>query len=683
MSVNLIAILLSLAMMLTGAGGEGKPAEAARSLVLRNINVTYNGNALRLAPQARVGVASNGEKAVFDFGVDLDGEKLMPVQLGVSDAGVTALFAGSDVSVHVPAQAIDTAMAQVNEMLNSAVAGAQAENPELLSFLTEEFIPAYTGVIEAAMDPQRQAEIQAACKAVFDKQVDRGEGKATTAEIGGDTYDVTAYSYTIEGDQWPGLVDAVYGADPVLASYSDAMFRLYGMMPEESGLKDVDSYAALFEKFGLSVTVDIDEQINEKLGIDVMDAVLTFDMGSMVTSVERLEEPPVEDAVEDTVEDAEETADAEAPAAEESVEQLQPLVMNLHTVEMGDYCESSASFGYDVDDGQGVEFSVKSTRDSASQDMEMDMTILQDGRKTGRCKMSGFLAQDGEGNSSYSLSLRGVSQDQAKVDAAFYGMGYADGTSENSVVIGVLTPEGNVEVSFDLNVTSDPIEDLANAAKPTLVIDDLSSEALEELGEDQAFTGAMMKVMGSLSMDASKLTGDAGVQKLMKLMNGDALPIDVDDIDDDYGAISDADAGEDAEYTYVIDDEDAGADDAVVDDGKLGFNEPKLTWLPEGWQVASTDADTAYDWVEMSILDENGEECAYAIFFADPEESAVNYVVAKDGKVVEGREINVTDFGEGGLSVTLRDSGLYANMMFASEAIELDDIGRIVAGIEF
>jgi hypothetical protein len=58
-------------------------------------------------------------------------------------------------------------------------------------------------------------------------------------------------------------------------------------------------------------------------------------------------------------------------------------------------------------------------------------------------------------------------------------------------------------------------------------------------------------------------------------------------------------------------------------------------------------------------------------------------VVQADGKVVDGRMMNVTDFGEGGLSVTVSENGMYGNLMFNSEAIELDTIGKIVAGIEF
>ena len=73
----------------------------------------------------------------------------------------------------------------------------------------------------------------------------------------------------------------------------------------------------------------------------------------------------------------------------------------------------------------------------------------------------------------------------------------------------------------------------------------------------------------------------------------------------------------------------------------------------------------------------------YAIFFLDPEAGTANYIVQENGKVVDGRMINVTDFGEGGLSVTVSDNGMYGNLMFNSEAIELDTIGQIVAGIKF
>ena len=57
---SLIAVLLSLAMMLTGAGSEGMPQQSARTLTLRNVVVTYNGETQRLAPEAHIGAMTDG-----------------------------------------------------------------------------------------------------------------------------------------------------------------------------------------------------------------------------------------------------------------------------------------------------------------------------------------------------------------------------------------------------------------------------------------------------------------------------------------------------------------------------------------------------------------------------------------------------------------------------------------------
>ena len=105
--MNFLAILISLAMMLTGAGGEGQPAEASRTLLLHNINITYGDESVSLNPALRVGATTDGEKAVFDVGVDVDGDTLFPIQLGVDESGLTALFAKSDVAVKLDAEAFD------------------------------------------------------------------------------------------------------------------------------------------------------------------------------------------------------------------------------------------------------------------------------------------------------------------------------------------------------------------------------------------------------------------------------------------------------------------------------------------------------------------------------------------------------------------------------------------------
>ena len=54
------------------------------------------------------------------------------------------------------------------------------------------------------------------------------------------------------------------------------------MAPEESGLKGLDSFSALFERFGIQMQMDIDEQRNADGTVSVMDSVLTFDPASML-----------------------------------------------------------------------------------------------------------------------------------------------------------------------------------------------------------------------------------------------------------------------------------------------------------------------------------------------------------------------------------------------------------------
>ena len=288
MSMNLIAMLLSLAMMLTGAGGavqtEALPAtETARTLTLSNVSVTWNGEPLQLAPQAHIGVSTDGKKAVYDFGIDLEGKTLLPVQLVADEQGLTALSGNSGVAVNITAEALAGLAEQLEAQVNASLAAQDAEGAKLMQFITGEYMPAYTGLLQLAMDPGRYEEINAKCQKVFDRVIDRGEGTPTVLEVDGAKYDVTAYSYSLDAMQMAALTDAIFIEIPEFGDYYKALFHLYDLLPEESGLRGLDSYSALFERFGIQMQMDIDEQRNADGTVDVMDAVLTFDPNAMLT----------------------------------------------------------------------------------------------------------------------------------------------------------------------------------------------------------------------------------------------------------------------------------------------------------------------------------------------------------------------------------------------------------------
>ena len=720
MSMNLIAMLVSLAMMLTGAGGTVQPeaaqpaAQTARILTLSNINVTWNGETLHVAPEAHIGVSTDGTKALYDFAVELEDRKLLPVQLSADESGITALCGNGGVALKATTEALSGLAAQLEAQVNASATQAGGENAQMMQFITEQYMPAYTGMLKLAMDPDQRDRINTASQAVFDRVVDRGEGTKAVLEVDGEKYDVTAYSYSLDAMQIAALSDAVFKEIPELGDYYNALFKLYDMLPEESGLRGLDSYTALFERFGVQMNMDVEEQRTDDGAVVDMKNVLTIDLNQMMalprTDAEatkalagatregkgRLVSAALEaaNAVSEASEEAE-GADAEPQVT------LEPMVMNMHSLKLPDYSESSASCTYSIDGHHSADITMTATENAGVQELNATVFLSRDGQRTHGGKVSAFMVDDDMGTTSYSVSMKAIRQNRAKVDATFYGVENPDGTSENSVAVELRTRKRSAAISFDLNVTADAIKDEAGAAVPTCVLDDLSAEGWEKLLQDPALIGALMKAAGSMTADIGALKADPSVSALWALARGKGMPIDVDELnepeeaieidlddepegaDEDYGLV----IGDEGDYSLVVGDGDETAFDfdegPVEDDGVLAFAEPKLNWLPSGWTVTAIETDTAYDWVQMNISDADGKECAYVIFFRDPEAETANYIVQENGKVVDGRMMNVTDFGEGGLSITVSENGMYGNLMFNSEAIELDTIGQIVAGIEF
>ena len=563
MSMNLIAMLLSLAMMLTGASVGVQPeampaAETARTVTLSNIVVTWNGVRLELAPKAHVGVSTDGKKAVYDFGVDLGDKKLLPVQVVASESGITALSGNSGAAVTVTKEALEGLGAQLEAQMSASMAQAGGDNAQIMQFITEEYMPAYMKLLEVAMDPEQRRQIQATGQSVYDRVVDRGEGTPATLEVDGESYKVTAYSYSLDALQMAALADAIYGEVPAIGDYYNALFKLYSMMPEESGLRDVTSFTALFEKFGIKMQMDIQERRNDDGTVDDMDAVLTMDLNAMMTmprsqasmttanadataapapeaeapaeEAPEAEAPatapeaeaPAEEATEagtpatapEAEAPAEEAPEAEAPATapEAEVPALEPIVMNMHSLKLNDYSEATGSCTYAFDAHNSIEATMLATESVGMQELEATVFVSEDGNKKLGGTVSAFMAQDESGATSYNLNAKAVKQDAVKAETTFYGAGYPDGTSENSVFCELRTPELNTTVAFDLDVTADAVVDVASTVKPACVIEDLSEAGMQALGQDPMLIGAAMQAFGSMKQDIDALKEDPGVK---------------------------------------------------------------------------------------------------------------------------------------------------------------------------
>lgn len=703
MTMNLIAILVSLAMMLTGAGGEGQPAEASRTLLLRDISVAINGRQVDFEPVLRVGASTDGEKALFDFGIDSEGGALLPIQVGVDPQGVTALFEKSDTAVTVTAHALEALMESIP---TDALAGTGAEtgDSELMSFMTNQYIPAYVGMLTAIQDEDFLAEVQATTQPIVDGMLERGEGTPVTEEVDGEARELTEYTYAVESDQLARLSDAILTSNDVFKAYYDAMFGMFALMPEESGMSGITSYADMFEKTGMNMRMDIVEKRSDDGSIVLSDAVLTMDMSEMVARMAEGQE-------------------GEAP-------KMEPLVMNIHSTQVGKSTVGTVDMTFTADDVK-MDMSARTTADERSMMLDMVMDLYEDGDSVGSVRVDIGKGTAGAKGSTFKHANFDIDLGEAGGSKmSFTGNADPDGTAEGDFELSVSMGGTSVDLSFVAEITTDAVEDRVSGHEAALVIDDLSEEGLSGLTEDQDTAMKLVGISGSLIADAQKLMANESVQALSAMLTeaedapvegagepvtdvetaenaeGEAEPqgeIVIDDSEADTvhtggQEIEPGEAGEDGEYEIDLSDiqfEDGGEPgfdigdlegfEEVEDDGVLGFEVPELTWLPDGWAVDTTNEDTAYDWAEANVKDGNGQDTLYVVFFSDVDDNQKNYIVSDSGAVkpVEGREIGIVDFGEGGLSVTLREKEVYVNLLFYSNAIDVDTVGKIVAGLRF
>lgn len=651
MSMNILAILISLAMMLTGAGGEGQPAEASRMMMIHNVNLTYNDQSVTLDPALWMGAYANGEKALFDLSVQMDNDSLFPMQVSVDDSGITALFENSDVAVKVSADALNALSEQASQSMEALQAQmAGGENAELMTFIMQEFIPAYTGLLSAVQDPEFVKELEAQGNAVFAEVVDRGEGTPLTAEIDGTEYALNEYTYTITSEQMAELCDKLFNANDALKNYYDAMFKLYSLMPEESGLNKMTSFQDLFSATGMNLTMDVTEQLSDDEVVDRMDAVMTLDMSGMMAAI------------------AAQNGGTEAPADV----QIPPIVMNISSSKAGDVKDASVSCEYQVDaDGQSVGFDMTMTAHTEGEEnisLDMTMNMTQNGSSMGSMFMNASKitdAETGDGTHSFGYTIDAQGMYASLLNS---GLTNADGTSTNNVMFSMNGNGTNMSVSFDVDVQAGELGDLTEGHEVAVTIDDLSQEAMNALGEDQAFQGAMMQVAGSLTTDGQKLMANESVQQLMSIFT--AVPVaDADYTDDSF------DGADVEDYEY----------EEPVDDGELGFDVPEFTWLPEGWTQQDSEVNTQYDYVSLSYGTEDFSNSLYATFYKNEDNNTINYVVGGDGEIeaVDGREISVSDFGDGNVSVTVREDDIEGNLNIFSADIDVETIGKIVAGLQF
>lgn len=736
-TIKLLSMLISLAMMLTGTYGVEAPEPAARTLTVSNVTLTVGDESVTLTPSLSMGVATEAGKALYDAAVNLDDKALFPVQLSVTEEALTALAKGADVSVTVPASVIDGLV----ELAGSQVTvTGDPESAELVKFLTNEFIPAYAKALKKVADPEAQKENTAKADALMDQVADRGEGEPDVVEIEGQAYDVTTYEYTLNAEQLAELVDLVYTTvDEDLNALYEAIFKLYDMMPEESGLKGLHSFADVFEATGMEMSANIIDRRTDDDSVRVSDTQFIIDMASTIANAQAA--TTADDAQADETEDAEDGAAVGVLSGEDEgsgvvatgdANSVPPMVIDVHSTKVGDSTSARATCEYSVEnvamsvesnatreadvmsmdvkmsidmgeEGE-MEYNVSGARTSTSQSFDADIRFAngngQDVNLT--CAFAGGAEAD-TADWPYSLTAEASVNGDAAGSGTFTmeGVQRGDGTAHADIAMNGDFAGTALGMSLAADVSADPIEDAATGHEG-MVID--SVENIPNLMQDEATMGKLMQAVGSFTADAGTLMQDESVTALMGLFekavsgaltsktadNGDELaaeglePIDgaeeVEDVEEELDEIE-----PDIEYGDTVEGDDDEAAAEPEDDGELAYGMPAFTFLPEGMAVREdeTYVNTAYDSVTMNITDETYQRIILATF-SPAEGTPSNYTIGADGtlQAADGL-LQISRSDPGSWMVTANRDSVVISLYIDDATMDEATIARIISGITF
>ena len=266
---NLLAILISMAMLLTGASTATlEEAALGRVVTVGNLAVTRNDEEVDLDLYAVLGATTDGEQALYDFYISKDEQAYLPFQVAVT---ANSLLMKNDKD----SQTLLITEAELENMLSGMM---DEETAPIMDVYLNELLPASVDLVGFMQDRDEMAALQEKAQVIYGEVIDRGEGRPGKVEYEDEIYDVNIYDYTVTGSQMGALADAIYASDERLAAYAKAYFDFLAVMPEEYPLQGADSYEALMAN--IDMTMDLSESIADN-GLDMMDGKLTIAMPEM------------------------------------------------------------------------------------------------------------------------------------------------------------------------------------------------------------------------------------------------------------------------------------------------------------------------------------------------------------------------------------------------------------------
>ena len=648
--INVLALLVSLAMMLTGAVAPvAEPV--SRTLVLGNLTVQINDEEVKLSPYAQVGVTTDGEKAVYDMFVGgKDGETFLPFQLAADENGLLLLSDNSNVTIKLTKEELEQAMAQLEVNMDEADQAVFAQ--------LGEFGTAYGDMLKLVGDSDAMKELQVKANAIYDEMIERGEGQPDKVVIDDETYDAMTYVYDVTGAQMGALTDAVMASDERLAAYAAAYFKLFDIMPEESGLREIDSYEDIFEKLGIDMTMHMVESIVEG-GPTVTDGTIRISA----------EEIP------------------------------QPLEFVVHAVKGEDAQTSTLTGEFTADDGMLLTFYMEAAM--AGSDMTANMTFTANPTEADQEVAEAEAEEveevdevesedvDGEGDAedaifftvdfeqsysadtdvtsrvlSYTLDIADFEDVDAHGEFTIDGVSGGEAGSACTVSGSLDIDEQSFGFSFDANVNDAPI--------------------VERISEDKAVSVTEVDptvLIAGVSADALKLYTDESVQKLVsvgKKAFENMMAVNDTDAQDDDGELEMLDG----EGEIIEPDTDAGEQPAAED---LPYANPQFNWLPEGYAVENVNVEPEYRDVNCTISNSATGDSIFVDINESYNDGNVNhYIIREDGsyEAIDGVILN-QDVSSDYSYYSMDDGSINISVFPSNPEVSAEDVIHMLTELTF
>ena len=725
-SMGLLSLLVSIAMLFSGCYSTDQPeALSARTMTISNVSVAYNDTAVMLNPSASIGVMTQNNAAVLDFSMTCGDETLFPMQLEMRENGLKLLFTesgkaytidGGDLGDMIELIGSQIALSTIDvTQVNTSDAVIDADgndNDPLVDEPSE--IPSAPAPDAKALKkmPLPSYEAEEASEEEPTLLDETEEVPAEESDLPHETEEIPAEEPALSNeteDDATGILDT----ETSFTSYSESLLtiqKLQSFMIE----RYIPVYLNLiksiqhpdFDARVLAANEEIDAKIERGEGVpgkaehngveyDVSTYAYTLDNNQMCTLVEDVYNGINEETADFyamfleymslisganlhsfkdlvTLAHMDMHADVQENISQDgeyrdldmvmtfSMPNMDPLVLNYEGWQLGNDGETTLTCEY-VYEGMGIEIESQYTCAANLETGSTSMAMFINDMNLVSYDMAESVETDPvTGEKRYSLDFTCGDDDNA-FGGSLEGTKQASGDSENTLEVSITSYGDIISISFDADIRTEPFENqVAGADSTEITYDMLTGEDSEVM---TGITGDILTITSNFLNDVQVLVEDESIKELINVYSNNAL------------LNTDEDSTYDSELDY-----------SDYDDGVLPFDEPEFTYLPEGYQIVQTDIDTLYDSVSVIITDASEENSIDAYFTCNyMEGNADTYAVNADGELTafEDRLITIEQDGEDYYYVDLNDGNVSVSLIIFADDIDLETIGKIVAGLKF